>query len=293
MIGTSWKVTAILGLLALQPIFAQEVTNAAPPETSADDTRRVKWICGPTNVPMEDISSIELPEGLLFTDAEGAKEMMQELGNLISDREIGLIAPASTNENWWLLFEFDEIGYVKDDDRKDLDADALLKKLRKGQAKANQRRKEKGLKELEIVGWYKKPFYNEKTHNLEWCTVAREKGTEGEEFVNYNIRILGRYGVTRITLISSIEELDRAVPVVEDLLSGYEYQPGKRYAEFRKGDPVAKYGLAALVVGGATAVALKTGLFKYIWKGLVLAAVAVGSLFKRIFGRKKTSAGEQ
>jgi uncharacterized membrane-anchored protein len=55
---------------------------------------------------------------------------------------------------------------------------------------------------------------------------------------------------------------------------------------------VAKYGLTALVVGGAAAGAAKLGMFGWLavfikkaWKAVVLAVVAVGAFLKRlIFG---------
>ena len=84
-----------------------------------------------------------------------------------------------------------------------------------------------------------------------------------------------------------IDELDTAIPELAELLESYEYAQGNRYAEYRKGDKVAKYGLTALVAGGAAAVALKSGFFKYIWKGLVIGAIAVSSFFKKMFKKDK------
>ena len=72
-------------------------------------------------------------------------------------------------------------------------------------------------------------------------------------------------------------------------LKGYDFAAGERYAEFRAGDRVAEYGLAALVVGGAAAVASKTGAGKAVGKMLIyggLAAIGVvGAALKKIFGR--------
>lgn len=74
-----------------------------------------------------------------------------------------------------------------------------------------------------------------------------------------------------------------AVPRFETLLSGFSYLPGSAYSEFRAGDKVAKYGLAALVVGGAAAIATKTGLLAKIWKLIVLAVVAFIGFLKRVW----------
>jgi len=70
-------------------------------------------------------------------------------------------------------------------------------------------------------------------------------------------------------------------------------EQGQAYADFREGDRVAEYGLGALIVGGAAAVAAKKGFFAVIakfliagWKLLLVGLVAVGGFFKRLFGRR-------
>ena len=52
---------------------------------------------------------------------------------------------------------------------------------------------------------------------------------------------------------------------------------GERYAEFRAGDRVAEYGLAALVLGGAAAVATKSGFLKAFGKLIVVGVMGVGA----------------
>ena len=88
-----------------------------------------------------------------------------------------------------------------------------------------------------------------------------------------------------MTLVCDPQQMDATLPVSRELLGDFSYTSGHRYEEWRKGDKVAKYGLTALVAGGAAAVALKSGLFKHLWKLIVAAAIAVGAFFKRIFGR--------
>lgn len=81
-------------------------------------------------------------------------------------------------------------------------------------------------------------------------------------------------------------------------MAGFSYKPGSRYADFVRGDRVAEYGLGALIVGGAGAVALKTGLFSKLlillaklWKVIVVAfaagAAAIKKFFKSIFGNEE------
>jgi uncharacterized membrane-anchored protein len=94
-------------------------------------------------------------------------------------------------------------------------------------------------------------------------------------------------------LVSSPDNLDGAIADFKSTLTGFEYSPGKRYAEYKPGDKIAKYGLAALITGGAAAIAVKTGLWKVIlgglvagWKFIAAAAVAIFGGLARRFKRK-------
>jgi len=84
--------------------------------------------------------------------------------------------------------------------------------------------------------------------------------------------------------VISPEHLDDAVEQFNTILTGFTYTPGHTYAEWKAGDPVAKYGLTALIVGGAGAVALKSGLFGKFWKVIIIGVAAVASALKRAIG---------
>src|SRR5262249_8674298 len=155
---------------------------------------------------------------------------------------MGLIA--STNDHWSVIFEFSDIGYVKDDDKDKLDPDKLLNSIKRGTAEANKERVKNGNAPLEIVGWEVPPKYDETTHNLEWAIRAT---SEGKPILNYNTRLLGRKGVMEVVLIVEPDKLTDTLPEFRDLLASYSFQTGQSYAEFKPGDKVAKYGLAALV----------------------------------------------
>ena len=92
----------------------------------------------------------------------------------------------------------------------------------------------------------------------------------------------------RVVLVTDPTTLSATLPKFKNVLAGFGFKQGQRYAEFRQGDKVAEYGLTALVVGGATAVAVKAGLFKWLWKGLVVGFLAVIAFFKKLFSRKKS-----
>ena len=187
---------------------------------------------------------------------------------------------------WFVVFEFSDVGYVKDDDKDKLDPEKLLGVIKRGTEEGNKRRVKMGAAPMKIVGWEVPPKYNEATHNLEWAIRGE---SDGHAIVNYNTRLLGREGVMEAALVIDPEKLQETLPTFQSLLTGYTYKTGHTYAEYRQGDKLAKYGLAALVTGGAAAVAMKTGLlsslilfFKKGAKLIIVAVVAVIAAIKRL-----------
>ena len=241
---------------------------------------KLKWQEGPSVGDMNGIAEVQVPAGYVYIGAKDTRVLMEAMQNPISGREMGLVAPADLN--WFVVFEYDDVGYVRDDERNNLNADAMLAAIRKGTEEGNKERKRRGWPTMTITGWEQPPRYDETTHNLEWAIRGE---SEGKPVVNFNTRVLGRGGVMRVTLVTEPSTLVSTLPKFRSVLGGFDFRKGQKYAEFRSGDKVAKYGLTALVVGGATAAAVKTGLFKWIWKGLVIGGVAVAGLFRKIFNR--------
>jgi uncharacterized membrane-anchored protein len=244
----------------------------------------VKWTKGPARAPIGGVGAIDIPAGYIFTDGAGTRAMLEAMGNLTSGSELGFFAP--TSFVWFATFRFSEEGYVKDDEKDKLDADKLLQSIKAGTEAANKERKRRGWPTLHVTGWEQKPAYDPETHNLGWAIRAE---AEGEPVVNFNTRLLGRKGIMSVNLVVEPDKLQTTLPEFKGLLSGYDYNSGQRYAEYRAGDKVATYGLAALVVGGAAAGAAKLGLFAWLaaflkkgWKLVIVAVVAIGAFIRRI-----------
>lgn len=254
------------------------------PETGWANFEGVKWQNGPSTGDLSDVAKVKVPEGFVFADANDTRLIMEANQNPLTGREMGFVAPA--NENWFAVFEFDDVGYVKDDEKDSLDADALLDSIKKGTEAGNKERLRRGWPIMTIVRWEQQPRYNETTHNLEWAVRAQ---SEGEDVVNHNTRLLGRGGVMEVTLVTDPATLNETLPKFKKMLEGFEFKQGHRYAEFRAGDKTAAYGLTGLIVGGGTAALVKTGAFKWIWKALVAAGLAVGALVKKLFSRNRTA----
>ena len=90
------------------------------------------------------------------------------------------------------------------------------------------------------------------------------------------------------------QHLNISVAKLNTILNDFKYNPDERYSAYRPGDKIAEYGLAALITGGAAAVAFKTGLLAIIiaklaacWKLIVAGGAAVFGYVTRLFKRSK------
>ncbi len=258
---------------------------------------QINWVEGPDTIVVGDeLAEIYIDENYLFARKADAQKLMKAIGNTSSGKEIGLIYPKS-EAGWFILFEYDDVGYVKDDDKDSIDSDAILDSITAGTEAANTQRRARGHSALNVIGWYEEPFYDEQTNNLVWAILGEEEDSK-EQIVNYNTRILGRGGYVAVTLVSPPELLDETMEEIDYVLSNFEYIEGERYFDFTSGDKIAKYGLAALIAGGAGAAVAKFGLFAFLAKFLakmgkaavaVVAgiAAAIGGALKAIFGKKE------
>lgn len=258
------------------------LTLTAAPVARAQD---IPWRPGPATAPIgDDLAEIDLSGDYLWLNAGDTRDLMEWMENPVTGTEMATVTSTAEDEMWYLLFEWDEIGYVEDDEGDELDAKAMLSSIRQGNAQANRERERRGWAPLKIIGWQEPPHYDSQTHNLTWAIIGE---SEGQRVVNRNIRILGRRGVMSLTLVSPPEELAAASARVDRLLEGYRFRPGNRYAEYVPGsDRAAEIGLTALVVGGAGAMAVKSGLLARFWKFLVAGFVALLAGLKRMFRRR-------
>jgi uncharacterized membrane-anchored protein len=278
------------GILVILVAAAGFLLGAAPVEPP-----RPQWVAGPAVVDLgKNLAELALNEKYIFAGSEDTKKIMEYMGNPLTNNEIGYVAPNDPNQDWFIVFDYIPIGYVKDDEKDRIDADAILKAIRQGTQQANKIRQEKGFAPLTIKGWQNKPFYDANTHNLTWTIRAEQNGVE---LVNHNVRILGRHGYISLVLVTDVATLNACGAQLNEIVSSIAYKKGKSYAEYVKGDKVAKYGLTALIAGGAAATAAKFGLFKVLakaWKAILIAVfgffAALKNKLKSIFSGKKRAA---
>lgn len=273
-------------------LMSPRATNAQSNEKSGEKPG-IDWVAGPTTARLGDIAEIKIPAGYRFTGKAGTAKFLEITQNPPSDTDLGTIIPESAGESensdfWFVIFEFDDVGYVKDDDRNKLDADALLKSIQNNTEEGNKQRATRGWPAYHVTSWFKPPYYDVKSNNLTWAMQGYSvTDNKQEQSVNYSVRILGRRGTMNADLVLDPHLVEKVVPNFESLLSGFSFLPGGSYAEFRSGDKIAKYGLATLVAGGATALAVKTGLLAKLWKLIVVGLAGLAGLLKRAWAYLK------
>jgi uncharacterized membrane-anchored protein len=261
---------------------------AAP--AAAAQAGKIPWVKGPMRGALGSEATIGVPAGCLFTGTNGVKTFLEVTENPVSGNERGVVmCQADTASSpWFVLFSYDESGYVRDDEGSKLDADAILASVRQGTEAANEERKRRGWGTLTVEGWMTKPFYDRATNNLTWAITAHDSA--GGRSVNHSVRLLGRGGVMHADLVATPAQLDALVPTFNTMISGFSYGRGFKYAEWRPGDKVAAYGLTALVAGGAGVALAKSGLLVKFWKlivaGVATAAAAIKRMWARITGKR-------
>lgn len=273
----------ICGLMVVGQSKKRPSPSPSPTPDAWSMYENVSWQRGPSVGQLGINAEVKIPEGYLFANARDTRTLMEATQNPISNSELGFIALA--NEDWFVVFEFDDVGYVNDEEKSSLDANAILESIKKGTEESNKERVRRGWPTLNVIGWETAPRYNETTHNLEWATRAE---SEGSVSINHNTRLLGREGVMRVTLVTDPETLAETLPKFRQMLQGFQFKEGHDYAAFTSGDKTAAYGLTGLIVAGGAAAAVKTGAFKWLWKVLVAVAVGLSGLVKKLFSRNKS-----
>jgi uncharacterized membrane-anchored protein len=231
---------------------------------------------GPTTAKLGEWAEIRVPKGFRFIDREGLTALLE-----LDPDYLGMIAPANTLD-WTLGFSFSEDGYVPVEEAKreleSLDADAMLELIRRRTEEDNQERRRRGRSEERVIGCLQPPAYDPSTNHHFVFGWLYEQVQPRSESAIYGTMILGRNGAMVATLDASADEAYAVIPTVKGLLTGFQFTPGNRYAEWRPGDKKASYGLTALITGATVAAAGKAGLLAKCGKGIagVIAVIVAG-----------------
>lgn len=271
----------------LFPMFILLAPFVAVSAEEANPLSELNWQNGPNSQSIDGKGTLVIPENYYYLNESETKKY----SDLTHNPSAGVDSLFTNGSTWEAYLNFEPIGYVKDNET--IDPDDLLKQYQEGVKIGNDYRKEKGWGTLDVEGWFFKPKYDNEKKLLEWAFLLKDSSNQ-QPVVNYYTKVLGRSGAVSILLVASPENMNSAIADFKEKLIGFEYNQGERYAEFKEGDKVAEYGLAALILGGAAAVASKKGFFAVIlaflagaWKLLIIPFVLLLGWLKSLFNKKE------
>jgi uncharacterized membrane-anchored protein len=304
LMKTKYILLLLVGLLSMPLVLTAQVdTNGLDAEQIAhlrqvlQMVKDLKYQQGEIDL-RGGLAKLSVPPEFRYLGPEDAETVLVKLwGNPPMDEPpLGLLIPAGmtplSSNCWVVTIDYSEDGYVKDNDAAKINYDDLLKKMQKAIASNNKARQKQGYSAITLVGWAAPPRYDAETHKLYWAKDLKFADEE-HDTLNYSIRMLGRHGVLELNAVAGLDQFETIDKQTPQILAMVDFKEGNRYADFDpKTDKVAKYGLTALVAGGALAVAAKAGLLKGLWlfllaakKFIIIGVIAVVAFFKKLFNR--------
>ncbi|MDJ1503219.1 DUF2167 domain-containing protein [Xanthocytophaga agilis] len=238
------------------------------------------------------IGEVTIPTGFKYLDPKQAEYVLTDLWGNPKQSTLGLIVPENQgvlgDKAWAFNIQYDEMGYVKDDDADDIDYEELLEEMQNDIVEASKERVAQGYEPIKLVGWANKPFYDEDRKILHWAKEIKF-GDEEVNTLNYNVRVLGRKGVLVLNAIGSMQELPVINKNIDKVLNIVQFSDGYKYSDFNPDvDEVAAYTVGGLVAGKVLA---KVGILAFVGKFFKIIAVAViggvSALWKWLTGRRK------
>jgi len=293
MVKGTFLLVFLTGLL----LRADDPTPSRPSaDTLAALASSLKWQTG-TITLKDGLAKINLTDDFRYLDNADARKVLHDMwGNPDDPGILGMIFPKDKGPldhgGWAVTINYEPGGYMKDDDADKINYDDLLKKMQERTREISPERVKQGYASIELVGWAAPPRYDKATHKLYWAKDLKF-GDDTQDTLNYDIRILGRRGWLVLGAIANMSDFPGIDQKVPQILSMVDFQPGNTYADFDpKVDKIAEYGLATLVAGGALAGAVKLGLLKGLWVGIlalkkfiIIGIVAIAAGFKKMMAR--------
>lgn len=239
------------------------------------------------------IGNIEIPAGFKYLEPVQAEQVIVDLwGNpRTANITLGLILPEHqgilSDSGYVFNIQYDEIGYVKDDDADEIDYDELLTHMQKDAEEENKERIAQNYEPISIVGWAAKPFYDKDKKVLHWAKEIKF-GNQEMNTLNYNIRVLGRKGVIILNAIASMPNLALVQKDVDKVLTIVKFNEGHKYENFDSSiDEVAAWTIGGLVAGKVLAKVGFLALILKFWKIIALAIAGFFGAFWKKFKKNK------
>lgn len=241
-----------------------------------------------------NVATLTVPDNFYYLNPKDSETVLVDVwGNLpgAGSSTLGMLFPAEftpfDSNAWAVTIEYEQDGYVSDEDADDIDYDDLLSTMKSDTRDASKQRVQQGYEAIELVGWAEQPRYDPVSHKLYWAKEIKF-GDQPVNTLNYNIRVLGRKGVLVLNFIADMTQKPLIDEKLESVVAMADFNQGSRYQDFDPDvDTVAAYGIGALVAGKVLA---KTGFLAlalvFLKKFGIFIVIGLGALVKRLFGRR-------
>jgi uncharacterized membrane-anchored protein len=278
------------------PAFAADQPG---PEKEVPPPPELHYQTGEIVLPNK-VATLRLNSEYRYLDPKETEKLLVAWGNppdAAQDTE-GAVVPAAVDPfgegGWAVVLSYIDDGHVDDSDAREIDYTKLMKDMKESTEDANAERVKDGYGAVKLVGWATEPRYDGVAHKMYWAKELDFGG--GEHTLNYDVRVLGREGVLSMNAVAGMRQLSSIQQDMGSLLRLADFNTGYRYDEYNKStDKLAAYGLGALVAGG---VAAKMGLFAKLFalilaakKFIIMAVIALGGFFAKLFKGRKEAAG--
>jgi len=197
---------------------------------------------------MKEQASFDLPKDYLFVPDRSASVLLNEIDGAKPSSEImGLIFPGK-EELGYILFDYYPLGYISDNNFKNVNAAQLLTQMKNRTESQNSDRRANRNPAIKVIDWLEKPDYAPTTNRLTWSVLTGEQQSNGGQGVNYDTVLLGRKGFFHVLLVTTADSFKMRRPEIAALLSTFEFNQGSRYSDFNSTtDRVANCSLDALL----------------------------------------------
>jgi uncharacterized membrane-anchored protein len=182
-------------MLGIFPLIL--VATSTAPAAIPKDVPAIHWQFGPRTLTLSGLAAVSVPKGMVSAGKAETKRFLEAAGNPIAGDELGILAPASLD--WFLLFTFDPFAKLGVQHAQPT-VPEIVAALKRGSNEANAARRKAGRETLDLQGWRERPFYNDKTHRLEWSVDTQESG--GRHDANRFWLWLTRGGVLTVELVT-------------------------------------------------------------------------------------------
>jgi uncharacterized membrane-anchored protein len=286
-------------LLLLLPAitFAQSETETSTEQEQYWDWAKKLWDTIDRQSGIIEIKEanavLNVPDNFYFLNSQDAEKVLVEIwGNPPGQTTLGMLFPADStpfdDSAWAVTIDYEEDGYVSDDDADEIDYDELLNQLKDDAEASSKQRIEQGFESIELIGWAAPPYYDSSQKKLHWAKEYKF-GDSPVNTLNYNIRVLGRKGVLLLNFIAGIDQKPIIETNISTVMALAEFDQGSQYSDFDPDiDTIAGYGLGALVAGKVIA---KTGFIAaaiiFLKKFGIIFIIGIGMFLKKLFSKRK------